>query len=221
VFNWPRSAPVIAKGRYQSHSECSYASPSEDLAAALDGCSGPGLDEQRYDRTGDAPRFNQAIASAGIEAAVRTIADRDVEQGTRFNYANPQTAALAAVLRGATRTSLSHYLTPRLWQAIGAEDSAAWYADRTGLEVAAGNFNATLRDYARLGVVLANDGVRPDDPTGKQIVAREFLLDATDWTRGRRAFRPGKATPYWGSLWTAPPRHQRHHRDVLSTRCPS
>ena len=67
-------------------------------------------------------------------------------------------------LRGATGMSLSDYLTPRLWQAIGAEQSAFWYADRTGLEVAFGNFNATLRDYARLGVVLANDGVRPDDP---------------------------------------------------------
>ena len=59
--------------------------------------------------------------------------------------------------------SQSDYLTPRLWQAIGAEDRATWYADRTGLEVAFGNFNAKLRDYARLDVVLANDGMRPDD----------------------------------------------------------
>ena len=32
-----------------------------------------------------------------------------------------------------------------------------------------GNFNATLKDYGRLGIVLANDGLRPDDPQQKQI----------------------------------------------------
>jgi hypothetical protein len=79
--------------------------------------------------------------------------------------------------------SLSEYLTPLLWQAIGAEDSAAWYADRTGLEVALGNFNATLRDYGRLGIVLANNGVRPDDAGKKQVIPLQYLLDATDWKR--------------------------------------
>src|SRR5215472_10820549 len=106
------------------------------------------------------------------------IAAREVSQGERFYYASPHTIALAVVMRGATGMSLSTYLTPHLWQAIGAEHSAFWYTDRTGLEVAFGNFNATLRDYARLGVVLANDGVRPDDPDRREIIPHDFLLDA-------------------------------------------
>jgi CubicO group peptidase (beta-lactamase class C family) len=97
-------------------------------------------------------RSSKAISNDGIEAAIHTITERGVAQGTRFYYSSPHTVALAAALRGATGMSLTEYLTPRLWQAIGAEDSASWYADRTGLEVAFGNFNATLRDYARLGV---------------------------------------------------------------------
>jgi CubicO group peptidase (beta-lactamase class C family) len=108
--------------------------------------------------------------------------------------------------------SLSEYLTPRLWQAIGAEDSATWYADRTGLEVALGNFNATLRDYARLGVVLANDGIRPDDPDRRQIIPQGYLLDATDWKRVSEAFRPKRATPYLGygyQFWIFPGEHRR------------
>ena len=99
------------------------------------------------------------------------------------------------------------YLTPRLWQGIGADTTALWRADKTGLEPAFGNFNATLRDYARLGVVLANDGVRPDDPAAKQIVPREFLLEATDWKRAPEQFRPGKAAPHLGygyQFWTYP-----------------
>jgi CubicO group peptidase (beta-lactamase class C family) len=168
--------------------------------------------EQTYDGSGDTPGFNRAISNSGIEGAVHTIAEREIAQGTRFYYASPNTVALAAALRGATGRSLSDYLSSRLWQAIGAEDSAVWYADRTGLEVALGNFNATLRDYARLGVVLANDGVRPDEASHTQIIPREFLLDATDWTRVPEAFRPKNAMPYMGygyQFWIFPGEHRR------------
>jgi hypothetical protein len=119
---------------------------------------------------------------------------------------------LGAVLRAATGESLSGYLTPRLWQAIGARDRALWRTDRTGLEVASGNFNATLEDYGRLGVVLANDGARPDLPAARPLVSREFLLDATDWKRVPEAFRPGRATPYFGygyQFWLYPGERRR------------
>jgi CubicO group peptidase (beta-lactamase class C family) len=168
--------------------------------------------QQSYDSTGDTPRFSRTLAEVGIEDALRAITTREVAQGTRFYYASPHAVALAAVVRGATGTSLSQYLTPRLWQAVGAETSALWWTDRTGLEVGLGNFNATLRDYARLGVVLANDGVRPDDPAKTQIVPRDFLLDATDWRRGPDAFRPGTATAYYGygyQFWLFPGNHRR------------
>jgi CubicO group peptidase (beta-lactamase class C family) len=167
---------------------------------------------QTYDGTGDTAWFSAAVASEGIEKAARRLASRDVPQGTRFAYASPHSVVLAAVVRGATGMSLSDYLAPRLWQPVGAEHAAYWRADRTGLEVALGNFNATLRDYARLGIVLANDGVRPDDPRGTPIVPREFLLDATDWKRAPPPFRPGAATPHLGygyQFWLYPGQKRR------------
>ncbi|MDS4068185.1 MAG: serine hydrolase [Candidatus Competibacter sp.] len=170
--------------------------------------------KQTYDRTsvGDTIPFSLAVWRDGIEAAARYVTARETEQGARFYYASPHTVMLAAVVRGATGMSLSDYLTPRLWQGIGAEETALWRADKTGLEVAFGNFNATLRDYARLGVVLANDGVRPDDPDAKQIIPREFLLNATDWKRAPEQFRPGRASPYWGygyQFWIYPGEKRR------------
>jgi CubicO group peptidase (beta-lactamase class C family) len=168
--------------------------------------------EERYTRTDDEVRFGTAVARDGVEAAARVLTDRETEQGTRFHYAGPQTAMLAAVVHGATGMSLSEYLTPRLWQPIGAEQSALWRADSAGLEVALGNFNATLRDYARLGIVLANDGVRTDDASGKQIIPRAFLLEATDWKLAPEPFRPGKATSYMGygyQFWLYPGQTRR------------
>jgi CubicO group peptidase (beta-lactamase class C family) len=168
--------------------------------------------EEKYDGKDDLERFSRAVIRGGVEEAAKVITERDAPQGTRFSYASAETEVMAAVLRGATGTNVSEYLTTRLWQAIGAETSALWRADRTGLERAAGNFNATLRDYARLGIVLANDGVRPDDPDHKQIVPRDYLLEATDWRRAPEAFRPMVATPYYGysyQFWTFPSEKRR------------
>jgi CubicO group peptidase (beta-lactamase class C family) len=124
---------------------------------------------EEYDGKDDAARFNAAAARDGIEVAAKVVTEREAQQGTRFSYGSAQTHMLSAVLRGATGMSVSEYLTPRLWQAIGAENLALWRTDKTGLELAGGNFNATLRDYGRLGIVLANDGVRPDDPQKKNL----------------------------------------------------
>jgi CubicO group peptidase (beta-lactamase class C family) len=126
--------------------------------------------EERYDGNDDLERWARAVIRGGVDEAAKMITEREAPQGARFSYASAETEVLAAVLRGATGSNLSEYLTSRLWQPIGVETSALWRADRTGLERAAGNFNATLRDYGRLGIVLANDGVRPDDPAHKQII---------------------------------------------------
>jgi len=160
-----------------------------------------------YDGKDDLARYGLAATREGVEAAAKVISERETPQGTKFSYASAETDMLGAVLHGATGMTVSEYLTPRLWQAIGAETSALWRADRYGLERASGSFNATLRDYARLGIVLANDGARPDDAEHKQIIPREYLLDATDWKRVAEPFRPRKATPYYGygyKFWLFP-----------------
>jgi CubicO group peptidase (beta-lactamase class C family) len=167
---------------------------------------------EEYDGRDDSARFNGAMIQGGIEKALATVATREAPAGTKFSYASVNTHALSAVLKGATGMTLSQYLEPRLWQAIGAETSALWRADRTGLEMAGGHFNATLRDYARLAIVLANDGKRPDLPGQPPLVPIDYLMDATDWHRVPPAFRPGKATPYYGygyQFWLFPGERRR------------
>lgn len=211
---------ALGEGRIRSLDD-----PAELYAAALRGslyggtsirhllrmASGARYD-QRYEWAGDMRRFGMAVVREGVEAATRLVTERETDDGRRFHYTSSQTAVLAAVLRGATGMSLSEYLTPRLWQAIGAESTAMWRADRTGLEVAYGNFNATLRDYARLGIVLANDGVRPDDPAAPPVIAREYLLDATDGARQPPGFGLRQADGYHGygyQFWILPGTRRR------------
>jgi CubicO group peptidase (beta-lactamase class C family) len=91
---------------------------------------------------------------------------------------------------------------------MGAEADATWVKTKDGTETGSGNFNATLHDYGRLGILLANDGAAG----GKQIVPKHYLLDATDWHHQPEAFTPTKATPYFGygyQFWLFPGEKRR------------
>jgi CubicO group peptidase (beta-lactamase class C family) len=147
----------------------------------------PNDDLQRFSNA----RYNQV----GNIEALRAFKIRDAAQGTRFHYASSETVVLAVMLRAVTGGSLSEYLTKRLWQPMGAESDATWGRTLDGLESASGSFSATLRDYGRLGILLANDGALGD----KQLVPKQYLLDATDPHRQPDAFAPGRApSTTWG-----------------------
>jgi CubicO group peptidase (beta-lactamase class C family) len=169
--------------------------------------SGVPFDES-YNGKDDLTRFNTTRYKQDSVAALRELTTREVEQGTRFHYASSETVNLVMVLSAVTGTPLTEYLTPRLWQPMGAEADASWTRYADGTVVGSGNFNAVLRDYGRLGTLLANDG----EAGGKQIIAREYLLDATDWHRQPEAFQPYKATPYFGygyQFWLFPGEKRR------------
>ena len=105
-------------------------------------------------------------------------------------------------------TTLGLKYIPRRWQPIGAEADASWAKATDGTVAGFGSFNATLRDYGRLGMLLADDGVAG----GKQVVPRDYLLDATDWHRQPEAFAPKRATPYFGygyQFWLFPSEKRR------------
>ncbi|MBN8987645.1 MAG: serine hydrolase [Rhizobiales bacterium] len=163
---------------------------------------------EAYDGKDDLTRFVITRSREGSISALREFETREAEQGTRFHYASSETVLLAVLLREVTGTTLSQYLTTRLWQPMGAEADATWSTTTDGTEAAMGNFNATLRDYGRLGMLLANDGA----VGGKQIVPKDYLLDATDWHRQPLPFTPGKATPYFGygyQFWLYPGEKRR------------
>jgi CubicO group peptidase (beta-lactamase class C family) len=161
--------------------------------------------EDRYDGLGDTIRFSRVAAEQGIAAAAHLFTDCDAPHGSRFSYASAQTSVLSLVFQTALGQSLADHLSTRLWQKMGAARNAMWLQDRFGVVRASGSFNASLQDYARLGVLLAHDGRRPD--TGQVVLAPDHLREATDWARHPLAFQPGRATPHLGyglHFWTCP-----------------
>ncbi len=168
--------------------------------------------EERYDGKDDLARYGAAARQGSAADGAKVITERRHPAGEVFNYASAETDMLALVLRGATGQTLSAYLQSRLWQPMGAQTSSLWRADSTGLERAGGNFNATARDYARLGLLLAYDGQRPDRPDLGEIIPAAYLIEATDSKQHPPAFAPYKATPYFGygyQTWTFPGQQRR------------
>ncbi len=160
---------------------------------------------ENYSGRDDLARYNAASINQGVAAGAKAIDTKLFEQGEKFNYASAEAEMLALVLRSVLTDTISQYMSRKLWTPMGAEQSALWRAYGDGLEKASGNFNATLRDYGRLGVLLANDGYRAD--TKQQIIPKQYLESATRADRQPEPFRPGKATPYFGygyQFWIFP-----------------
>lgn len=118
----------------------------------------------------------------------------DSPPGSKFKYSSGETQVLCHVLHGATKRKVAEITEDWLWKPLGAQADAAWLVGWQGIEYCAGGFNATTRDYARLGQLLAQDGARD----GKQIIPKEFLFDATDQARQPTGFKLNEAGPRFG-----------------------
>jgi CubicO group peptidase (beta-lactamase class C family) len=142
---------------------------------------------EEYTGTDDVSRlaadtFRQ-VGSGGVEA-VTQFNVRAAPAGTKFYYASVETQVLGLVLRNAVGRPVADYLQEKIWEPMGAEADATWLIDRAGQESAYCCINAVLRDYARLGLLLAHDG----HWRGRQIITADWIKEAT-------IVRPGEPQP--------------------------
>ncbi len=166
---------------------------------------------EKYDGNDDSARLRMAqrgIAPDGVLKFLASLKEREAAPGEKFGYASSETTVLGYVLARAAGRDVSSLTSEWLWKPLGTE-ADAWWNLSTGdkQELAAGYFNATLRDYGRIGLMLAGDGAF----NGRQIIPKDYLLEATSVARQPEAFRPGVATPYSGygyQFWLFPMRHR-------------
>src|SRR5262249_38110010 len=117
---------------------------------------------------------------------------------------------LGLVLTRATGRPVAEYLEQKIWQPIGAEADATWLIDNSGQEATYCCLNAVLRDYARLGLLLAYDGNwrgRQSLPSERVVEAATWVMDATTVRADQPHLRPGGATPFYGygyQTWILP-----------------
>jgi len=114
------------------------------------------------------------------------------QPGTQFEYASINTQALSMLLREVYRKPLAEILFEKIWEPAGMSDSAFWSTDLFGAELGFMSLNATLTDFAKLGLLMLGEGKL----NNSQIVSAEWVQKAT---RPARPFlERGQIYGKWG-----------------------
>ncbi|MGF7005458.1 serine hydrolase domain-containing protein [Aminobacter sp. BE322] len=118
--------------------------------------------------------------------------------GAAFEYRSIETDVLAFVMERATGKRLAQLVSEELWQKIGAEESAYFTVDSAGYAVADGGFNATLRDYARFGQTILEDGAG--------IVPADWIAETRRGVHGSNYSASMPEGSYRNQFWIEDPR---------------
>jgi CubicO group peptidase (beta-lactamase class C family) len=120
--------------------------------------SGVAFDEDYDNFFSDINVFSYYLAlGLPMSDFIFTLVEND-HKGEHY-YATVETQVLAMILNKVTNKSLTTLLQENIWQPGGMEHNALWISDSTGMEFAGGGFNASAIDYARIGQLIANNGI--------------------------------------------------------------
>ena len=125
--------------------------------------------------------------------------------GNKFNYNTGETNLIGGIVRAAIGDNLSNYLEKKIWKPFGMEFNAYWVID-TDYEQELGGccLNATLRDYARLGMFAMNNGKLNN---GVEILPKNWMKDSTT---------PSRNNSYYGyQWWLDGPAYQSFYADGI------
>lgn len=138
--------------------------------------SGVKFDETYEKRTSDIQKlFIKTLAlNEGVDDVMAALQSKQ-SPGTAFDYNSSDTQALGMLIAHVTGKQPSRYFQDEIWSKIGTTDRAFWLTDRQGQDYAFCGFNATLRDYAKLGQLCLQKG----HWDGKQVVSEEWLYEST------------------------------------------
>jgi CubicO group peptidase (beta-lactamase class C family) len=136
---------------------------------------------------------------ANVWELITRLKETTRPHGEAFEYRSIETDVLAFAMERVSGKRLPQLVSEELWQKLGADESACFTVDRAGYALADGGFNATLRDYARFGQLILDNG--------GGIVPAAWI----ETTRNNAVHRPGFALPipegaYHNQFWIEDPR---------------
>jgi CubicO group peptidase (beta-lactamase class C family) len=126
-------------------------------------------------------------------------------QGAVFNYSTVETCVLGAVVAVATGRPLADYCAETIWATAGMEANGYWALEAEGgMELGGAGVSARLRDFARFGQMVLEEGV---DVGGRRILPPGWRDLAGQPDSGPTAFgrlMPGSPAGYGYQWWALP-----------------
>ncbi len=161
------------------------------------------FNEDYADNDSDINRFGRAIATGTSMRDFSKTLTREKEPGTYMHYVSINTQVLGFLLQEVTDRSISEYLYEKIWNPLGMEDSAYFILDDVEDEFALGGLNATLRDYAKFGLLYLKKGRWNDS----QILSDQWVDNShkTDEEHLVPGVRDTSSNPWgYGYQWWVP-----------------
>ena len=115
-----------------------------------------------------------------------SLQDRTGPHGKSFKYVSTNSDLLGWIIERAAGKRYADLLSDLIWKPMGAERDAYITNDAFGAPRSAGGICCTLRDLARFGLLIANDGIRD----GKHILPESWIEDTrrggvrSEWEAG-------------------------------------
>ena len=118
--------------------------------------------------------------------------------GKSWIYLGGNTIILSFILEKVAGTSVSEYMSEKVWRQIGAKNAALWSLDRKdGLEKAYCCFYSNARDFARIGKLYLNKGL-----WNKRRIISEDYVKASTTAAYYLKDRNGKPVDFYGyQMW--------------------
>lgn len=148
-----------------------------------------GFDRYGFSQIGYSPRRGHETDQ--IKGILDFKWGRNEAQGRQFNYTEINPILIAWVLESVYKMSLTKIAEKNLWQPMGATANATWLTDAKGFTFSGAGLSATLQDWARFGLMVANDG----QYNGVQIVSQAWLEDTSRHGEKDQAARFDVARP--------------------------
>ena len=141
--------------------------------------SGVKWNEDYQDPKSDVARVGLETDEPGVNPVISYMRKlpRAHPPGTKFVYNTGETDLTGLLVSTAVGKPLSTYMSEKIWQPFGMEQDAVWMTDQGGHERGGCCLSMTLRDYARLGQFLLEDGVAQ----GKPMVPERWVELATSY----------------------------------------
>jgi CubicO group peptidase (beta-lactamase class C family) len=132
-----------------------------DMTTALDyseDYADPNADIWQYSEAASPlPKPKDYSGPNGYFEYLQTV-NKKGQHGAEFNYRTINSDALGWIISRTTGKAVNELLSDRIWQKIGAEQSAYMTVDAKGTPFAGGGISAGLHDMARIGSLMLNKG---------------------------------------------------------------
>jgi CubicO group peptidase (beta-lactamase class C family) len=142
--------------------------------------------------------------SPSFREYAQSIQPTKTSPGTRFEYQSVNSQVLGLLLEKVTGKRLNVYAQEKLWSKIGAESDAFFYESNKQPDTCAfACFNATVRDYARVGLMMLQGG----ELGGQRVLSNAWVHDSTTPDAPYLKPKPGGPEGGYGYAyqWWVPP----------------